>query len=484
MYPVAPPVDGQDWLNTRPIGLGSLRGNVVVVVFWSFGCEASLLRVRQVEAMAADPNVPLRAIAVHTPRFPYEESTEAVRDAVAQHHIQIPVVNDPGYETWNAYNPEGWPATVVINARGRVLGTQGGSGDVEVLRETIALGLQTVDSPTVDPAAVNEPSESSSTQTSAIASITGPATVERLPLPDGDLAFPTSVAILGTGELIVADYGNDRLLAFRLSADMRRATALAEIGGFDRPYGLLADGYDGLYVTEPAVGSVSYLDLRAKSRRLLTEDLVAPTGLALDSDESVVVADSGSEQLYRLINEGPHTVTMGLIAGSGVSGSHDGSAADADLAQPTGLARTEVGVVFCDAAASNVRLLTDSGKVATITGNGFFDWGLVDGPAHKAKLQRPSDLAVLDDGSIVIVDTGNNRLRRLTGRRIRTLGLAGLKRPTGICRTDSGQLIVADTGNSRLVVIDADLQTARPLRLDGVLPAARDVAGSRERDLV
>jgi len=465
VYPVAPPVDGQDWLNTRPIGLGSLRGNVVVVVFWSFGCEASLLRVRQVEEMVATSDVPLRAIAVHTPRFPYEESTDAVRDAVAQHHISLPVVNDPGYETWNAYNPQGWPATVVINARGRVLGAQEGTGDVEVLRECIALGLQTLAGPT-DAVADAELGESGGARTP-----TSKATVNRLPLPDGDLAFPTSVTTLGSGELVVADYANDRLIAFRLSSDLRRAAAVAEIGGFDRPYGVLADDGGGVYVTEPSSGSVSYLDLGAKSRRLLTDDLVAPTGLCADTDGSVVVADAGADHLYRLINEGPHAVTLGRIAGSGRTGSRDGGAADAELAQPTGVARTEVGLVFCDAAASNIRLLTDTGKIATITGNGFFDWGLVDGPAHKAMLQRPSALTVLDDGSIVIVDTGNNRLRRLTGRRIRTLGLAGLSRPAGICRTTGGRLIVADTGNNRLVVVDNDLQTAWPLRLDGVLPA-------------
>ena len=461
VYPVAPPVDGQDWLNTRAIGLGSLRGNVVILVFWSFGCEASLLRVRQVEEMVADSNAPLRAIAVHTPRFPFEEPTRAVRDAVAQHHIRLPVVHDPGYETWNAYNPAGWPATVVVNARGRVLGAQAGTGDVELLRETIALGLQTVAGP-IETAGSNE---------ARPASPTSRATVDRLPLPDADLAFPTSISMLANGELIVADYGNDRLLAFRLSSDLRRATAVAEIGGFDRPYGVLVDSTDGVYVTEPAVGTINHLDLRAKTRRVLTEDLVSPTGMCEDSDGSIVIADSGSEQLYRLINEGEHTVTMGLIAGSGRTGSRDGAAADAELAQPVGVARTEVGLVFCDAAASNIRLLTDTGKIATITGNGFFDWGLVDGPAHKAMLQRPSALTVLDDGSIVIVDTGNNRLRRLTGRRIRTLGLAGLSRPAGICRTVTGHLIIADTGNCRLVVVEPDLQTAWPLRLMGVLPA-------------
>ncbi len=461
MYPVAPPIEGQEWLNTRPLSVASLHGHVAVMVFWSFGCEASLLRLRQVEAMAADPTVPLRAIAVHTPRFPFEEPVGAVRDAVAQHHIRLPVLHDPAYETWNAYNPEGWPATVVIDSRGRVLGTQSGSGDLEVLAETIALGLQTVGVGT-------EGTDEATASNDAIA--------ERLPLPDGPLAFPTSVTTLPTGELIVADYGNDRLLVFRLSSDLRRAVAVAEIGDFDRPYGVLADRTDGVYVTEPASRSVSHLDLRAKSRRLLTDELVAPAGLCLDTDDSIVVADSGADQLYRLIDEGPHQVTMGLIAGTGRTGSLDGAAAEAELAQPTGLVRTEVGLVFCDAASSNVRLLTDSGKVATITGNGFFDWGLVDGPAHLAMLQRPTSLTVLDDGSIVIVDTGNNRLRRLTGRRIRTLGLAGLERPGGICRSDDGRLIVADTGNSRLVVVEADLQTAWQLRLDGVRPAQRTEA--------
>ena len=461
MYPVAPPVDGQQWLNTRPIALPSLHGNVVLIVFWSFGCEASLLRLRQIEARVAEADFPIRAIAVHTPRFPYEEPTEAARDAVAQHRIRLPVVHDPDYETWNAYNPEGWPSTVVINARGRVLGVHSGSGDPELLDELIDLALQTVTAP-VEAGGADHVRSSDGAD--------GP-TVDPLPLPASDLAYPTSVTTMSTGELIVADYGNDRILALQLSGDLRRGVAVAEIGDFDRPYDVCADHADGIYVTEPAAGRVSHLDLRAKSRRVLTDDLVAPTGLCLDNDDSVVIADSGAEQLYRLIDQGPHSVTIGLIAGSGRTGGRDGGAADAELAQPSGLARTEVGLVFCDAASSNVRLLTDSGKVATITGNGFFDWGLVDGPAHKAMLQRPTALSVLDDGSIVIVDTGNDRLRRLTGRRIRTLGLAGLNRPGGICRAGDGRLIVADTGNSRIVVVEADLQTAWQLRLEGVRPA-------------
>jgi sugar lactone lactonase YvrE len=275
--------------------------------------------------------------------------------------------------------------------------------------------------------------------------------------------------------VVVADTGHDRLLVFELSSEARLATAVIEIDGLDRPRAIVADRAEGIYVTEPSLGSVSYLDLGGRTRRLLTSELIAPTSLAMDRDGSLVIADGGAETIHRIVDNGPDDVTIGLIAGSGLTGCRDGGGAEAELAQPTGLARTEAGLVFCDAASSNIRLLTDAGRVTTITGNGFFEWGLVDGPAHEARLQRPSGLAVLGDGSIIVVDTGNDRLRRLANRRIRTLGLAGLDRPAGVCCLPDGRLLVADTGNHRLVVVDTDLQTAWPLALQGVLPP-RDLA--------
>lgn len=453
VLPVAPPVEGQDWLTGDPIPWDNLRGRVVIVVFWSFGCEASLLRVRQVQTLAASTASGAVAIAVHTPRFPYEEHLSEVRSAVAEQRFSIPTVHDPEYLTWNRYNPEGWPATVVIDARGRVLGSQSGTDDIGLIVNSVALGLKTAGALTRK---VDEPAPLPTTSS--------------LRLPRGDLAYPTSVSLRTNGDLVVADSANNRLLLFELTDDLREATAVAEIDGFEQPNCVIADDEDGIYVAERSLGTISYLDIANKRRQLLSSDLIAPTSLAIDTDGSVVVTDAGAEKIYRLINNGPHAVTIGLIAGSGATGCRDGGAAEAELAQPTGLARTEVGLVFCDAASSNIRLLTDSGKVATITGNGFFEWGLVDGPAHKAMLQRPSDLAVLDDGSIIIADTGNNRLRRLANRRIRTLGLAGLNRPTSVCRMPTGQLIVADTGNNRLIGVDADLQTAWPLTLHGVLP--------------
>lgn len=453
MASLAPPVDGQEWLTGDPIAWDHLRGQVVVVVFWSHGCEASLLQLRQISHLLATIDRPVTAIAVHTPRLPYEQQVGPLRSALVQHQIDLHVVHDPERLTWGRYNPDGWPATYVIDGRGRVLGTHTGTGEQQLLADSLTLALGPV------PSATRRSRE--------VPRVVAPTP---LPQPESDLAAPTSVALMPGGELIVADFGHNRLLIFELSQDLRQASAVAEIDGLDHPQCVAVDAGGGLFVSEPYRGAISYLDLDQRTRQLLTADLVVPTSLVVDVDGSLVVADSGAEKLYRLINGGPHNIQMGLIAGSGRTGAADGPAAEAELAQPTGLGRTEVGLVFCDAAANSVRLLTDSGKVATITGSGLFQWGLIDGPAHKARLQRPSDLVVMGDGSIIVVDTGNNRLRRLANRRVRTLGLAGLSRPAGACALPGGHLIVADTGNDRLVMVDPDYQTAWPLALRGVLP--------------
>ncbi|MEM9134192.1 MAG: thioredoxin-like domain-containing protein [Actinomycetota bacterium] len=440
-------------MTSPPLPWENLRGRVVIVVFWSFGCEASLLRMRQMQDLEAGAGPGVVVLGVHTPRFPYEENVEEVRAAMAQHRITTYCVHDPGYTTWNRYNPGGWPATVVIDGRGRVLGSLDGTDGLDTLMQSVGLGLQQAQN-------MYEIGEEP------------PAlpTISPFAPPPFDLAFPEAVTVRAGGELVVADSAHNRLLLFELDDAVRTATATAEIDGFDHPSAVVADDGEGIYVAEQRAGAISYLDLGARQRRLLADDFVRPTGLTIDIDGSLVVADGGRDKLYRVIKHNAETVTTGLIAGSGNSGSADGDAAVADLAQPTGIARTEAGLVFCDAASSNLRLLTDRGRVATITGNGFFEWGLVDGPAHKAMLQRPSALTVLDDGSIVIVDTGNSRLRRLANRRIRTLGLAGLNRPAGSCLLPSGHILVADTGNHRIVVVEPDLHNAWTLELAGVLP--------------
>ena len=475
MLPVAPPVEGRDWLSTRPISWPDLRGQVVVVVFWSFGCEASLLAVRRLGELARQWPTGVVVLAVHTPRFPYEDDPQRVRAAIERHRIPLAVVHDPEYITWNRYNPGGWPATAVVDKRGRVVGMKGGTSGAEAITDAVLVEL-------AKPAPSKARTADRELDLLASKRPRGGHRSSRSTAGEGStLRFPSAVAATESGLVVVADSGNDRLLIGDLDPDLRTLRPQVEITDVDQPTAVAWASDSVVYVVERGTGSVLQIDLACGTLDVLAdEELAAPTALMVDRDGSVVVADAGSDLLLRIAGTDGEVV-IGPIAGSGFSGCRDGDAIRAELAQPTGLARTETGVAFCDAASSNIRMLTDRGKVVTITGNDLFDWGLVDGPAHQARLQRPGAICATANGDLLIADTGNNRIRLLADRGIRTLGLAGLDQPEGLAVLASGHIIVADTGNHRLVVADPAMKTGWPLAVyPATMTSVWDSAGAEQ----
>ena len=149
MAPIAPPIEGELWLNTEPLTPDHLKGRVVVLVFWSAGCEASLRRLQQVQAMVDDGTVDgadgndgspddVIAVAVHTPRMTCDDDVDRLRRIIACHRITIPVVHDPRYQTWTRYEPQGWPSTAVIDRRGRITGIAAGCHDINLVHQALA----------------------------------------------------------------------------------------------------------------------------------------------------------------------------------------------------------------------------------------------------------------------------------------------------------------------------------------------------------
>lgn len=472
MFPIAPPVEGQDWLSTPPVDWKDLRGQVVVVLFWSSGCEASLLAVRRLTEMADHWPEAVTVLAVHTPRFPYEDDVNVLKAAIERHRIVLPVIHDPHYVTWNRYNPGAWPAVAVVDAKGRVVGINAGTAETELIDEVVAtelskLGRDRRTKPSANKAQVkvhNLDDSSGADTTDRSEPSNDPAQ------PDSTLLFPSGVATTPSGMVVIADSGNDRLLIGELDSDMRTLRPEIELTDVDHPTAVTCGSDSVIYLVEQGTGSVLQIDLDHGTLDVLSDDeLAAPTAVLVDGDRSVVVADAGHDQLLRIAGGSDGDLIIGAIAGTGASGTSDGRAPRAELAQPVAMARTASGIAFCDAASSNVRLLTNEGRVLTITGNDFFDWGLVDGPAHRARLQRPGGLCATDDGTLLIADTGNNRIRALENRRVRTLGISGLNQPSAMATTASGHILIADTGNHRLVVADPAMRTAWPL---AVYPAA------------
>jgi hypothetical protein len=146
----------------------------------------------------------------------------------------------------------------------------------------------------------------------------------------------------------------------------------------------------------------------------------------------------------------------------------DGAAADAWLAQPSGLAVDGDRLWFVDAETSSLRYLTTGGEVHTAVGDGLFDFGHVDGPAATARLQHPLGVTLLDDGSVAVLDTYNGAVRRYAGGRVSTL-TTGLAEPSGAVVVD-GELVVVESAAHRLVRREPDerevggaaLRTERP----------------------
>lgn len=112
----APEINGQSWLNSGPMQISGLKGKVVLVEFWTFGCY----NYRNVEPYMkawhqkyADRG--LVVIGLHAPEFSYERSVTNVQRYVREHVIRYPVAIDNDFSTWKRYNNRYWPAMYLID---------------------------------------------------------------------------------------------------------------------------------------------------------------------------------------------------------------------------------------------------------------------------------------------------------------------------------------------------------------------------------
>jgi len=121
------------WLNTPggdPLTLAGLRGKVVLVDFWTYSCINCQRTLPHVEAWYSEyARDGLVVVGVHTPEFSFEHVVSNVRAQAAALGVHYPVAIDNGYDTWNAYGNEYWPAEYLVDANGDVRHVGFGEGD-------------------------------------------------------------------------------------------------------------------------------------------------------------------------------------------------------------------------------------------------------------------------------------------------------------------------------------------------------------------
>ena len=159
-------------------------------------------------------------------------------------------------------------------------------------------------------------------------------------------------------------------------------------------------------------------------------ELSGPRTAAVDGTGAVWFTDTGHHQIKRL---DPTTDLVTVVAGTGFAGGpigDGGPAPAAGLNMPHGVAVDNPGgaprtLYIADSANNRIRKVAlDTGVITTVAGTGRPGFAGDGGPAAAAPLDHPRFLLVVPDGSLIVADTGNARVRRID--------------PSGIIRTIAG----------------------------------------------
>ena len=135
----APEFAEGSWINSPALSLKALRGKVVVLEFWTFGCyncRNTLPYVKQWYKKYAGPNFEI--VGIHTPEFDREKVLKNVQREVERLGITYPVVTDNDYQTWERYNQRYWPVVYVLDKQGVIRYVHIGEGEYDETDREIA----------------------------------------------------------------------------------------------------------------------------------------------------------------------------------------------------------------------------------------------------------------------------------------------------------------------------------------------------------
>ncbi|HEU0054817.1 MAG TPA: thioredoxin-like domain-containing protein, partial [Longimicrobium sp.] len=467
-----------EWINTggRQLTLADLRGRLMVLDFWTYGCincQHLVPELAEIERRFCDE---IAVIGVHSGKFVNERDSTNIARACDRLGVHHPVLNDWQFRTWREYAVRAWPTLVVVSPDGYVLGQQAGEVTAEQLAPVLGRFVDAL---------------------KAEGKIGGAAPLPYAPAPiapePGVLRFPAKVTAATDTRIFVADTGHHRVLEIEVDGDGARGRVVRAIGSgragwmdgdaataaFQAPHGLAAAGRL-LFVADTLNHLVRTVDLESgrvttiagvgdQARRrygngpALETPLNSPWDVLWHGDR-LYVAMAGPHQLWRI---DPRAGTAEVFAGSGAEEVHDAELAMAALAQPSALATDGRRVYFADPESSAVRYAVPGGDVRTIVGTGLFDFGDRDGIGDDARLQHPQGLAWWEAARrILVADTYNHRLKTVDAETREAAAFAGsgeaglvdgdagearFWEPGGLAVTPDGRrAFVADTNNHAL----------------------------------
>ena len=447
---------GLSWLNSAPLSIKGLRGKIVLLDFWTYGCINCQHILPDLHKLEQKYGNQLVVISVHSAKFDREGEAGNIRDAVLRYGIEHPVLVDKGMRVWDEYTVRAWPTLVLIAPDGKIVNQLAGEGHYDELDKQIG-GLVTT-------FRANKQLNETPLKLS----------LERAKTAETPLFYPGKIAV-GGGKIVVADSSHNRLvvsdntgktLATIGSGEAELRDGSFENAAFWNPQGVFVDG-DKIYVADTNNHAIRLVDLAAKTVSTLagtgqqapyraeggsakTSPLSSPWDVLKEGD-AIYIAMAGNHQIWRLDLK---TNAVAVWAGDGNEARRDGARLTASFAQSSGLASDGKSLFVADSESSCIRRIDfASGQVQTIAGGDLFDFGDRDGVGNGARFQHPLGLA-FKDGSLYISDAYNGKIKQLdpASGRVQTVGW-GLGEPGGLA-FDGERLLVADTAHQTIKSLD------------------------------
>lgn len=210
---------------------------------------------------------------------------------------------------------------------------------------------------------------------------------------------------------------------------VEQATATSTIilaSGFNSPSGVAVQSDGKILVADTANNTIKRMNTDGTSIVTLGSGFNFPSGVAIQSDGKIVVADYGNNKIKRMNADGTGIVTLG----SGFS-------------TPYGVAIQSDGkIVVVDYGNNKIKRMKADGTSIVTLGSGF---------------SEPATVAIQSDGKIVVADLFSGTIKRMNtdGTGIITLA-SGFNSPTGIAIQADGKIVVADTYNNVIKRMNAD----------------------------
>lgn len=274
--------------------------------------------------------------------------------------------------------------------------------------------------------------------------------------------MPSGIGSDAQSNIYVCDYGSGQI------RKITPAGLVSTIGYVGTPTGLTADAAGNTYISSFDNYSIHKINTAGANSIFVgaTAGFSSPGGLNFDLAGDLYLADQKNNKIRKISSTGFVTT----VAGSGATGSLDGTAVSATFNNPDGVAVDRAGNVYvADAGNNKIRKITPAGVVSTFAGNGIA--GSTDGTGTNARLYYPTGITIDPLDNLYIADYRNNRIRKISPASVVTTlagnGSTGNLNGIGTNSSFNGPIMLVFDIQGNLFITDFQNNLIRKISLTG-----------------